>query len=37
VYLLQVDFDRSGRPILLSHEHHVADAFEFNIYRSGQG
>ena len=37
VYLLQVDFDRSGRPILLSHEHLVADAFEFNIYRSGQG
>src|SRR4051794_28384156 len=27
LYLRQVDYDQEGRPVLLSHEHHVADAF----------
>jgi DNA-binding GntR family transcriptional regulator len=37
LYLRQVDYDREGTPVLLSHEHHVADAFEFNVVRRGPG
>jgi GntR family transcriptional regulator len=35
LYLLQVDYDTEGRPVLLSHEHHVADAFEITVVRRG--
>ena len=37
LYLRQVDFDASGRPVLSSHEHHLADAFEFSVVRRGPG
>jgi DNA-binding GntR family transcriptional regulator len=37
LYLHQVDYDREGVPVLLSHEHHVADAFEFSVVRRGSG
>ena len=37
LYLRQVDLDRDGAPLLLSHEHHVADAFEFSVVRRGPG
>jgi DNA-binding GntR family transcriptional regulator len=37
LYLRQVDYDREGVPVLLSDEHHVADAFEFNVVRRGPG
>lgn len=37
LYLLQVDYDTEGRPILLSHEHHLADAFEITVVRRGPG
>ena len=37
LYLRQVDYDGSGEPVLLSHEHHVADAFEFSVVRRGPG
>lgn len=37
MYLLQVDYDLDGRPVLLSHEHHVADAFEITVVRRGPG
>jgi DNA-binding GntR family transcriptional regulator len=37
LYLRQVDYDREGVPVLLSHEHHVADAFEFSVVRRGSG
>jgi GntR family transcriptional regulator len=37
LYLLQVDFDADGRPVLLSHEHHLADAFEITVVRRGPG
>jgi GntR family transcriptional regulator len=37
LYLRQVDYDREGTPLLLSHEHHVADAFEFSVVRRGPG
>lgn len=37
LYLRQVDFDESGRPVLSSHEHHLADAFEFSVVRRGPG
>lgn len=37
LYLRQVDYDREGVPVLLSHEHHVADAFEFSVVRRGPG
>lgn len=33
--LVQVDYDVSGRPLLLSYEHHLPDAFEFTISRRG--
>jgi GntR family transcriptional regulator len=35
LYLLQVDYDTEGRPVLLSHEHHLADAFEITVVRRG--
>lgn len=37
LYLLQVDYDDEGRPVLLSHEHHLADAFEITVVRRGPG
>jgi GntR family transcriptional regulator len=37
LYLLQVDFDAAGRAVLLSHEHHLADAFEITVIRRGPG
>ena len=37
LYLRQVDYDREGVAVLLSHEHHVANAFEFNVVRRGPG
>lgn len=37
LYLRQVDFGREGEPLLLSHEHHLADAFEFTVVRRGPG
>jgi GntR family transcriptional regulator len=37
VYLRQVDYDEDGRPILSSHEFHLADAFEFSVVRRGPG
>ena len=37
LYLRQVDYDRAGNPVLLSHEHHLADAFEFSVVRRGPG
>jgi GntR family transcriptional regulator len=33
--LVQVDYDISGRPVLLSYEHHLPDAFEFTVSRRG--
>jgi GntR family transcriptional regulator len=35
--LCQVDFDLEGRPVLLSYDHHVADAFELTVVRRGPG
>jgi GntR family transcriptional regulator len=37
LYLRQIDYDQEGQPILLSHEYHVADAFEFSVVRRGPG
>ncbi|HYZ11263.1 MAG TPA: GntR family transcriptional regulator [Actinomycetota bacterium] len=37
LYLRQVDYDLDGRPVLLSHEHHLADAFEITVVRRGPG
>jgi GntR family transcriptional regulator len=37
LYLSQVDYDQEGRAILSSHEHHLADAFEFTLVRRGPG
>jgi GntR family transcriptional regulator len=34
---LQVDYDVEGRPVLLSHDYHVADAFETTVVRRGPG
>lgn len=33
----QVDYDEEGRPVLSSHEFHLADAFEFVVIRRGPG
>jgi len=35
--LEQVDYDDRAEPVVLSLEHHVADAFEWTIYRRGPG
>jgi GntR family transcriptional regulator len=37
LYIRQVDFDGRGRPVVSSHEHHLADAFEFSVVRRGPG
>jgi GntR family transcriptional regulator len=37
LYIRQVDFDGQGRPVVFSHEHHLADAFEFSVVRRGPG
>jgi GntR family transcriptional regulator len=37
LYLRQVDFDEGGHPVVSSHEHHLADAFEFSVVRRGPG
>jgi DNA-binding GntR family transcriptional regulator len=37
LYIRQIDFDDSGRPVVSSHEHHLADAFEFSVVRRGPG
>jgi GntR family transcriptional regulator len=37
LYIRQVDFDESGRPVLSAHEHHLAEAFEFSVVRRGPG
>jgi GntR family transcriptional regulator len=37
LYIRQVDFDGSGRPVLSAHEHHLAEAFEFSVVRRGPG
>ena len=37
LYLHQVDLDEAGKPVLLSHEYHVADAFEITVMRRGPG
>lgn len=37
LYMRQVDYDRGGEPVLLSHEYHVASAFEFSVVRRGPG
>ena len=37
LYLRQLDFADDGRPVLSSHEHHLADAFEFTVVRRGPG
>src|SRR5215211_5150800 len=34
--LVQVDYDLAGRPVLLSYEHHLPDAFEFTVSRRGE-
>ena len=35
--LRQIDYGQEGDPILLSEEHHLAEAFEFSIVRRGPG
>jgi GntR family transcriptional regulator len=37
LYLRQVDYGREGEPLLLSHEHHLSEAFEFTVVRRGPG
>ncbi len=37
LFLRQVDFDQNGDPVLLSEEHHLAEAFEFTVVRRGPG
>ena len=33
----QIDYDEEDRPILSSHEYHIADAFDFSVVRRGPG
>ncbi len=33
--LVQVDYDAQDRPVMVSREHHLADAFEMTVYRRG--
>ncbi len=35
LYLMQVDYETTGRPVLLSHEYHQPDSFEFTVHRKG--
>ena len=37
MYLRQVDYGTEGEPLLLSEEHHLAEAFEFSVVRRGPG
>jgi GntR family transcriptional regulator len=37
LYIRQVDYDASGRPVVSSHEHHLSEAFEFSVVRRGPG
>lgn len=37
LFLRQVDYGIDGDPLLLSEEHHVAEAFEFTVVRRGPG
>jgi DNA-binding GntR family transcriptional regulator len=37
LFLHQVDYAAEGDPVLLSEEHHLADAFEFTVVRRGPG
>lgn len=37
LHLRQVDYGREGQPLMLSYEHHLADAFEFTVVRRGPG
>jgi GntR family transcriptional regulator len=37
MFLRQVDYGAEGEPLLLSEEHHRADAFEFSVVRRGPG
>ncbi|HUH06789.1 MAG TPA: GntR family transcriptional regulator [Egibacteraceae bacterium] len=37
LYVRQVDYDENGLPLLLSHEYHLAEAFEFTVVRRGPG
>lgn len=37
MFLRQVDYGREGEPLLLSLEHHLAEAFEFTVVRRGPG
>lgn len=33
----QIDYDQADRPVLSSHEYHIADAFDFSVVRRGPG
>jgi len=33
----QIDYDEEDRPVLSSHEYHIADAFDFSVVRRGPG
>ena len=35
LYLWQVDYTSNSTPVLLSHEYHLADAFDFSVIRRG--
>ncbi len=35
LYLRQVDYDDAGRPVLYSHEYHLAGVFDFTVVRRG--
>ncbi len=35
VYLWQIDYTSTGVPVLLSHEYHLAEAFDFSVIRRG--
>ena len=37
LFLRQIDFDQLGDPVLLSEEHHLAEAFAFTVVRRGPG
>jgi GntR family transcriptional regulator len=36
-YLWQIDYSELGEPVLLAHEYHLANAFDFSIVRRGPG
>ena len=37
VAIWQIDYDEEDRPVLSSHEYHIADAFDFSVVRRGPG